>query len=408
MHSAPLLLLALLVGCSNEANLRHVREAPSAAITAPEQGEVVRQGDTLLHVVGLVSDSWDSPDELAVALTANGDALPVSVDADGLVQADHPLSATDLGPLRFTLLVIDSDGDGAEATVEVIVQGPLGPPEVTITMPGDGERFDTGATIAFQGVGVDSTTAADDLTFSWSSDVDGPLDGGISADGTSALITSALSEGDHWITLTATDEDGERGSDSVAVSIGALVVDDPIDEDPIPTDDVLPGDLMFSEMNVNPEAVDDEIGEWVELYNTASYAIDIGGYTFRDDDIDAWVLSGPIIVAPHDYIVLCANMEPSANGGVPCDGWFYRDWNGDGLALANGPDELVLTRPDGLEIDWLYYDDTWYTKAVAIGVDPAHLTAGENDDLSFWCNQQTITPPMVEPGTPGGINDLCL
>ena len=120
------------------------------------------------------------------------------------------------------------------------------------------------------------------------------------------------------------------------------------------------------------------------------------------------MLDGPIVVAPHDYIVLCANMDPSLNGGVPCDGWFFRDWDGGGLALANGPDELVLTRPDGLEIDWLYYDDTWFTKALAIGVDPAHLTAGENDDLSFWCNQQTITPPMLEPGTPGGMNDRCM
>ena len=407
MPSSPLLLLALVVGCSNEANLRHVREAPTAAILAPTQGEILRQGDEVLAFVGQVSDSWDPPEDLTVSVEASGEALDAALDRDGLVSAALPLSDVALGALSFTLTVTDTDGDGAEATVEVEVWGPLGPPTVSITRPGDGERFDTGATVAFQGTGTDATTAADDLSFAWSSDVDGPLDGAVSADGTSALITSALTEGDHVITLTATDEDGESGSASIAVSIGAEVVEEPIDEDPVGDDDVLPGDLMFSEMNINPEVVDDELGEWVELYNTASYPIDIGGYTFRDDDLDAWVLEGPLVVASHDTLVLCASTDVNNNGGVPCDGWFNRDWDGGGLALANGPDELVLARPDGVEIDWLYYDETWFTKGVAIGVDPAHLTAGDNDDLSVWCNQQTVTPPMQEPGTPGASNDLC-
>lgn len=407
MPAHPLLMLALLVGCKSEANLSHVREAPTAVITAPAWGDVVRQGDETLTVVGAVADSWDLPEDLVVTLDANGEALPLTVDADGGVTADFPLSAAALGTLTFTLLVFDTDGDGGQAATEVIVQGPLGPPTVTITTPGDGETFDLGATIAFQGLATDLTTAADDLRFAWSSDVDGELLGAVSADGTSALITSTLSEGEHHVTLTATDEDGESASDTVMVQVGQVPGEDPIDEDPVGDNDVLPGDLMFSEMNVNPEAVDDELGEWVELYNTASYAIDIGGYTFRDDDIDLWVLSGPIVVEPHGYIVLCASTDPTLNGGVPCDGWFNRDWDGGGLALANSPDELVLTRPDGTEIDWLYYDDTWFTKAVAIGVDPAHLTAGDNDDLANWCNQQTVAPPTLEPGTPGAANDVC-
>lgn len=403
MPPTPLRLsLVLLFGCSSEANFQPEQEAPVADITAPVGGDLFRQEDALLRLVGVVSDSWDAPDALRVTLQANGLDLPVSVDPDGTVTADYPLANADLGALRFELLAVDSDGDVGAATVEVTVLGPLGPPTVTITMPGDGDSFLPGDTIAFRGEGTDLTTAADDLEFAWSSDLDGPLDGAVSADGASALITAQLSLGAHLITLTATDEDGETGSDSVRV----LVEEEPVVEEPV-VEEAEAGDVMFSEMNVNPEAVDDEIGEWVELYNTSSRAIDLGGYTFRDDDIDAFELQGPLVVEAHSYIVLCADLNPATNGGVPCDGWFYRDWNGDGLALANGPDELVLARPDGLEIDWLYYDDTWYTKAVAIGVDPKHLNAGDNDDLSSWCNQSTVRPPMVEPGTPGRPNDDC-
>ena len=395
-------LLVLLLGCSSEANLQQEHEAPVVAITAPAWGDVVRQGDTLLGVVGTVADSWDTPDELTVTLSANGEDLPVTVDQDGTVTADFPLAVAELGTLRFDLLALDSDGDSGAAAVEVTVMGPLGPPTVEITMPGDGERYDPGATIAFQGTGTDLTTAADDLRFEWSSDLDGDLDGAISADGTSALITSTLTAGTHLITLTATDDDGESGSDAITVLVEEEeVIEEPVDEE------AQPGDVMFSEMNVNPEAVDDELGEWVELYNTASYPIDIGGYTFRDDDIDAWELQGPLVVASHAYIVLCADTDANRNGGVPCDAWFSRDWDGGGLALANGPDELVLARPDGVEIDWLYYDDTWFTPAVAIGVDPAYLNAGDNDALTSWCNQATLTPPMTEPGTPGQPNDPC-
>ena len=401
-HATLPLLVVFFVGCASENGLYREREAPVVEITSPEWGDLQRQGDTLLAVVGSVADSYDAPDELQVSLTANGVSLPTTVDADGTVTADYPLIDADLGALSFVLLAVDSDGDMAEAAVEVLVLGPLGPPTVLITTPGDEDSFEPGDTLAFQGVGTDLTTAPDDLRFDWTSDLDGDLLGAISSDGTSALITDGLSEGDHLITLTATDEDGETGSDAILIHIGEpVIVEEPIEEE------AQPGDVIFSEMNVNPETVDDEIGEWVELYNTASYPVDIGGYTFRDDDIDGWELAGPLVVESHGYIVLCADLNSALNGGVPCDGWFFRDWNGDGLALANGPDELVLARPDGTEIDWLYYDDDWFTPAVAIGVDPSYLDAGDNDDLASWCNQTTVTAPMVEPGTPGGPNDPC-
>jgi hypothetical protein len=252
-----------------------------------------------------------------------------------------------------------------------------------------------GDSLAFQGSATDDSTPAASLAFAWSSDLDGPLGGGVSGGGTSALITAGLSIGLHTITLTATDTDGESGSAAVTITVAAeeVVVD--------------PGDVVFSEMMVNPAVVDDEVGEWVELYNTSGGDIDIGGYSFRDDDVDDWVLAGPLVVAAHDFVVLCADMDPAANGGVPCDGYFLRDFRGGGLALANGEDELVLTRPDGLEIDWLHYDDTWYTPAVGLGLDPGQLDGEVNDDPTWWCDQATITPPMVEPGTPGGPNDPC-
>ncbi|MCA9885796.1 MAG: lamin tail domain-containing protein, partial [Anaerolineae bacterium] len=167
-----------------------------------------------------------------------------------------------------------------------------------------------------------------------------------------------------------------------------------------------PGDLVFSEMMINPDLVYDEVGEWVELYNTASYAIDVGGYSFHDDDYDHYALVGPLIVEGGDYLVLCASTNRAENGGVDCDGWFHRDYQGDGLALANREDEVVLSRPDGVEIDWLHYDEDWFQMGVAIGIDPSFMTSGANDDREHWCDQVSVME-SGEFGTPGRENDRC-
>ncbi|MFN7147129.1 MAG: lamin tail domain-containing protein, partial [Myxococcota bacterium] len=389
VRSALVLLPLLLAACGNDNSLKRNNTPPSVAITAPADGEVFRQGAGLLLLTGVVADTYDDPADLTVTLTVGTDApAPVVPDAEGLVSAELSVDALALGPLTLVLAATDSDGDYAEASVIVDVQGPIGAPTVTITAPADGAAYVWGDAVTFRGTATDLTTAAGDLTFAWSSDLDGPLPDAVSGDGASALFTEGLSVGTHVVTLTATDLDGEIGADTVTVVIEEEVV--------VPE----PGDLVFSEMMVNPQIVEDEVGEWVELYNTSGSTLDITGYSFRDDDVDLQILEGPLLVAPHDFVVLCANMDPRQNGGVPCDGHFERISTGGGLALANGPDELVLARPDGVEIDWLHYDDTWYTLGVALGLDPDELDDTVNDDPAYWCDQTTLVAPMVEPGTP--------
>lgn len=389
------MLLALLA-CNTDTGLKRDNDGPTVEITAPADGETFRQGGGLIELRGVAGDDYDPLQALAVALTV-GAAEPESLgaDVDGAFAASLSVDEQPLGELPLTVRVTDSDGDSVSETVTVVIEGPLGAPTVEITAPEDGATYTTGETIAFSGSASDLTTAADDLAFAWASDRDGSLDGAISGDGQSAVFSASLSVGTHVVTLTATDLDGEVGSDTVTVVVEAEVVI------------AAPGDVVFSEMMVNPQVVDDELGEWVELYNTSGSPIDIGGYNFRDDDIDSYTLLGPLIVAAHDYVVLCAELDLSLNGGVPCDGYFLRDWRGGGLALANGEDELVLSRSDGVDIDWLHYDETWYEIAVGLGLDPGQLDGEVNDDPLWWCDQVTITAPMTEPGTPGGVNDPC-
>jgi len=390
----------LLPACVNEASIDRRAVAPTVAIQAPTTGELFRQGDDGIAFVGTVDDTRDVPEELSVRWFVDAGEegeleFAASVDTEGNVTGFYPSADLILGAHTVTLSATDSDDATGVASVAFDIGGPLGAPEVTILTPEDFASFDPGESITFQGEAVDATTPPDELVFTWASDVDGVLDGALSGDGQSIVIASEMSVGEHSVTLSVVDGDGETGTASITVSVAELVTK------------AEPGDLVFSEMMVNPQVVPDEVGEWVELYNTSGAPIQVTGYNFRDDDTDSWILEGAMVIEPYSYFVLCANTDPAVNGGVPCDAWFKRSTQGDGLALANNPDELVLTRPDGIEIDWLHYTNEWWVAGATIGVDPGFLDGGANDDVTHWCVQSTVITSGGEAGTPGLENDPC-
>lgn len=404
-------MLVLLLACASDSKLDRVNEAPSVAIAAPLDGTVFRQGVDLIGVVAQVEDSFDPPEALTVTWTADGSApTQVFADADGQVSFTVDPATLTLGKHLLSVTVVDLDGAGAYTSVGFEVGGPLGPPTVEITAPADGSTFRVGESITFTGAASDTTSGPETLAFEWISDIDGPLEGAISGGGQSALLTSALSPGAHLVTLAVTDEDGELGTDAITV----LVEEPP--KEPEPPE---PGDLIFSELMVNP-SVPDEDGEWVELYNTSGSTLDIAGYSFHDDDSDWWVFDASVLVEPHGFVVLCANPDPSRNGGVHCDGWFYRNPDGQepsaglghgaGVAIANNDDELVLTSPDGVDIDIFDYDDTDSDPIEAersFGLDPNRMDGVSNDTIGYWCAQVTTLEGATDPGTPGQANDPC-
>ncbi|MSQ02933.1 MAG: lamin tail domain-containing protein [Myxococcales bacterium] len=386
-------MLFLLFACQSDSDLTHVTSAPEVALVNPGEGDVLRMGEGPYAADAQVSDRFTPALSLQLTWSLDGVDVAGAADEAGAASWAMPLDETTLGEHEVSLRVTDEDSDTASATAHFLLLGPREAPVVQITLPLDGTTSEPVALTTFQGIATDSVTAPGDLLLAW--DIDGSEpEGPITAGGESILL-APLAVGTHVITLSATDTDGDVGSDVVTVT----VTDVPIVAEP--------GDLVFSEMMVDPEVVADEVGEWVELYNDSGSTIDIAGYSFHDDDVDLYVLEGSIPVLAGDYVVLCANLDPATNGGVPCDAFFERQPNGDGLALANGEDELVLSRADGVQIDWLHYDETWYLSGAAIGIDPAFQDAGDNDELSHWCGQTTVVSTGGEPGTPGQTNDVC-
>lgn len=391
-----LLFVPLWAACTPEKSINRILSPPEVSIETPTPDQRVRVGDDILFE-GTVFDTFDTVDALEISWIVDGGArfAPTErIAARNQVTLALELDGLALGPHLLQLHAVDSDGMEGITGVPFVLDGAISAPTVSIDAPDTGSLFAPGEEITFRGSATDNNTEPDDLDFAWFSDREGPRPGAISGGGQSVLFEDALSPGTHLITLQATDRDGEVGEDRIEVSIGEL-------EGP-----AQPGDLVFSELMIDPEVVDDERGEWVELYNTAGYAIDVGGYTFRDDDLDRFELEGPLVVAPHDTIVLCAEMDRARNGGVPCDGPFMRLTSG-ALALGNSGDEVILERPDGVVIDRVVYARSWFRAGVAIGLDPDEIDADNNDTESDWCDQTTVITSGGEPGTPGRTNDPC-
>jgi hypothetical protein len=95
------------------------------------------------------------------------------------------------------------------------------PPVVSIANPTTGSSHDENTTIEFEGIVTDAQTASEELQISWSSSIDGVLTDTTPADssGRALFPTASLTIGNHAITLSATDESGERTDYAIDVTV---------------------------------------------------------------------------------------------------------------------------------------------------------------------------------------------
>ena len=90
------------------------------------------------------------------------------------------------------------------------------PPTASISAPANGASFTVGDNISFTGTGTDPEDGDVTASLTWESDLDGAIGTG------GSFSTTALSEGTHAITATATDNGSLTGDDTISITVAAV------------------------------------------------------------------------------------------------------------------------------------------------------------------------------------------
>lgn len=125
--------------------------------------------------------------------------------------------------------------------------------------------------------------------------------------------------------------------------------------------------LVINEVVANPKnPLSDANGEWIEIYNAGTRAVDMQGMVIADSAASGrrpyHLIASSLVVPAGGYVVLGNTTNTTTNGDVPVD-YAY----GSALALANSLDALKIARVVGT--DTLTIDRTQYASAAVSAQD---------------------------------------
>jgi hypothetical protein len=234
---------------------------------------------------------------------------------------------------------------------------------------------------------------------------------GLDNDGDGRTDEGYDGDGDGWLPCGADDLDPEEldcdDSDS-AVSPGASEVgDSAADEDCdglIDEGGWAAGDLVLSELLVNPEAHSDPDGEWIELFNASGRSVYLNGLTLVSGGEEHKVSAAePLALDPGGYALLMLSGDTASNGGLIAD-YVY-----DTVSLSNEGDTLTVFAGE-VEVDAVTWDDGALFPAASgysMSLDPAFTNAADNDQGGLWCVAPEQWGFGTDFGSPGEENPLC-
>jgi hypothetical protein len=158
---------------------------------------------------------------------------------------------------------------------------------------------------------------------------------------------------------------------------------------PTPTNTMPPSappPLVISEFLADPKAVSDNTGEWIELFNPTSAAVNLRNWQLADLDGEVHTIAADLLIAPGGYVVLGRSADLAHNGGAAIN-YVYTSFT-----LANTSDEILLIAPDGSEVDRVLWG----------GVTGVAITAGASLERNIFADPATwVTATTPWPGSPG-------
>ena len=172
----------------------------------------------------------------------------------------------------------------------------------------------------------------------------------------------------------------------------------PTDVGPLPDGTTSTGTIVITEIMADPDTVSDSKGEWFELYNAGTTAVNLKNWTIKDQpgtNHNSHKISKDVTIQPGKYIVLGSNPDKTTNGGVTIAYEYPTNWY-----IANAADEIFLYDASNTLIDKVEWTNAWVMPKGAS--KSLKTTTLDNNVAANWCDEKTAwTGSAGDKGTPG-------
>lgn len=162
------------------------------------------------------------------------------------------------------------------------------------------------------------------------------------------------------------------------------------------------GDILITEIMVNPEVVSDANGEWIEIWNATNHDLLLNGLTLKDAGSNLHVITSTInlVLPPNGYWVLAKNGDWLTNGGAEAN-YAYQNFT-----LGNTSDQVILTGADQALIDQVSYSSGWpVASGASMELHPDFQSFSGNDQPEHWFPAK-IAFGSGDKGSPGKANPV--
>lgn len=158
-------------------------------------------------------------------------------------------------------------------------------------------------------------------------------------------------------------------------------------------------DIVINEIMYN-DSEEFNSGDWIELYNTRDYDIDLSGWVIKDDDdTHQFTFANGAGIASDSYIVIAADLQ-DFNSVYQIGSDLYGEL---GFSLAGGSDQVRLYDASGILVDSVEYQDEapWDANADGTGYTLELKDATiDNSEAIYW------VASVQSGGSPGAANSI--